>query len=155
LFQARRYDESIRQLQSELRVRPDDATVSWFLAFALIANGQPKDAIPVLDKVMALSKGSSAAMGIQVRAYAHAGRRQEALKILDELKNRQQKGYVPAAAFVNAYLGLDDKEQAFVWLERAYQEHSNILQYVKVHPFMDPLRNDPRFIDLVRRVGVH
>ena len=155
LFQSRRNDESIRQLQSELRIRPDDATVSWFLAFALIANGQPKDAIPVLDKVMALSNGSSAAMGIQVRAYAHAGRRQEALKILDELKNRQQKGYVPAAAFVNAYLGLDDKEQAFAWLERAYQEHSNILQYVKVHPFMDPLRDDPRFIDLVRRVGVN
>jgi len=56
----------------------------------------------------------------------NAGRRAEALRLLDELKRRQQKGYVPAGAFVNAYLGIDDKEQAFIWLERAFQEKSNI-----------------------------
>jgi hypothetical protein len=55
---------------------------------------------------------------------------------------------------VNAYLGLGDNEQALAWLERAYQEHAPILQYIKVHPFLDPLRNDPRFTDLVRRVGL-
>jgi len=89
-----------------------------------------------------------------VRAYAHAGRRAEALQLLDELKRRQQKGYVPTAAFVNAYLGLGDNEQAFAWLERAYKEHSMILQYIRVHPFFDPLRGDPRLADLVRRVGL-
>ncbi len=52
---------------------------------------------------------------------------------------------------MNAYLGLGDNEQAFVWLERAYKEQSMILQYVKVHPFFDPLRGDPRFADSVRR----
>jgi len=55
---------------------------------------------------------------------------------------------------VNAYLGLGDNEQALAWLERAYKEHSMILQYIKVHPFFDPLRGDPRFAGLVRRVGV-
>jgi hypothetical protein len=73
---------------------------------------------------------------------------------LDELKRRQQAGYVPSAALVNAYLGLDDNEQTFFWLERAYKERSPILQYIKVHPFFDPLRGDPRFADLVRRVGL-
>jgi hypothetical protein len=62
---------------------------------------------------------------------------------LDELKRRQQSGYVPSAAFVNAYLGLGDNERAFAWLERAYTEHSMILQFIKVHPFFDPLRGDP------------
>ena len=67
---------------------------------------------------------------------------------------REQTGYIPTAAFVNAYLGLGDHDQAFAWLERAYQEHSDILKFLKVHPFFDPLRGDPRFADLVRRVGL-
>ena len=94
-------------------------------------------------------------MGVLVRAYAHAGRRADALHILDELKQRRQKGYVPSGAFVNAYLGLDDKEQTFLWLERAAQEQSNILQFVKVHPYFDPIRQDPRFKELLRRVGLN
>jgi hypothetical protein len=93
-------------------------------------------------------------MGVLVRAYAHAGRRADAIRLLGELKRRTEAGYVPPAAFVNAYLGLDDKEQAFAWLERAYKEKSAILQFLKVHPHFDPLRSDPRFADLVRRVGL-
>jgi TolB-like protein/Tfp pilus assembly protein PilF len=156
LFQARHYDEAIRELRSDLAVRRDDGSTywsCWFLGYALIANGQPGEAIPVLEKALALSERNPAVIGVLVRAYVHAGRRTEALRLLGELKRRQQTGYVPAAAFVNAYLGVSDNEQAFAWLERAYQEHSQILQYIKVHPFFDPLRDDPRFADLVRRVG--
>jgi TolB-like protein/tetratricopeptide (TPR) repeat protein len=157
LFQSRHYDEAIRELRSYLAVRHDDASTywsCWFLGFALIANGQPDEAIPVLEKALALSDRNPAVIGVLVRAYAHAGRRADALRLLDELKRRQQKGYVPTAAFVNAYLGLGDNEQAFAWLERAYKEHSTILMYIKVHPFFDPLRGDPRLADLVRRVGL-
>jgi TolB-like protein/Tfp pilus assembly protein PilF len=154
LFQSRHYDEAIRELRSDLAVRPQDASSYWFLGFALIANGQADEAIPVLEKALALSRRSPAVIGVLVRAYAHAGRRAEALRLLDELRRRQQTGYVPAAAFVNAYLGLDDNEQAFAWLERGYKEQSMILQFVKVHPYFDPLRGDPRFADLVRRVGL-
>ena len=131
LFQSRRYDEAIRELRSDLAVHQDDASTywsCWFLGFALIANGQPNEAIPVLEKALALSERNPAVIGVLVRAYAHAGRRAEALRLLDELKRRQQKGYVPTAAFVNAYLGLGDNEQAFAWLERAYKEHSMLLQ---------------------------
>jgi len=157
LFQSRHYDEAIRELRSYLAVRHDDASTywsCWFLGFALIANGQPDEAIPVLEKALALSDRNPAVIGVLVRAYAHAGRRADALRLLDELKRRQQKGYVPTAAFVNAYLGLGDNEQAFAWLERAYKEHSTILMYIRVHPFFDPLRGDPRLADLVRRVGL-
>jgi hypothetical protein len=55
---------------------------------------------------------------------------------------------------VNAYLGLEDNEQAFAWLERAYQEHSMIVQFLKVHPFFDPLRSDPRFATFLRRTNL-
>ncbi|MGC2183535.1 MAG: tetratricopeptide repeat protein [Terriglobales bacterium] len=146
LFHARRYEEAIR----ELRSHPDD----WYLAFPLIANGQPDEAITVLEKALAGSGRDSATLGVLVRAYAHAGRHADALRLLNELNRRQQKRYVPSAAFVNAYLGLGDNEQAFVWLEKAYNEQSNILGLLKVHPYFDPLRGDPRFADLVRRVGL-
>jgi pentatricopeptide repeat protein len=141
-------------LRSDLAVRPDDASAYWFLGFALIANGQAEEAIPPLEKGVALSKRSPAVIAVLIRAYAHAGRRPEALRLLDELKRRQQTGYVPAAAFVNAYLGLDDNEQAFAWLERAYQEQSMIVQFLKVHPFFDPLRGDPRFAAFLRRTNL-
>ena len=70
------------------------------------------------------------------------------------MKTRNRKGYVPAAAFIIAYLGLGDYDEAFVWFERAYQEQSNILQFLNVHPFFDPVRADPGFKDLVHRVGL-
>jgi TolB-like protein/Tfp pilus assembly protein PilF len=154
LFQSRHYDEAIRELRSDLSVHPEDSSAYWFLGFALIANGQANEAIAVLEKGVALSGRGPAVIGVLIRAYAHAGRRTEALRLLEELKQRQRTGYVPAAAFVNAYLGLGDNEQAFAWLERGYQEQSTILQWIKVHPYFDPLRGDPRFADLVRRIGL-
>jgi TolB-like protein/Tfp pilus assembly protein PilF len=154
LFAARRYDEGIRELRSVLAVRPDDAMALWSLGFELIAKDQPEQAIPFLEKALSVSDRSAGVIGVLIRAYAHAGRRADALRLLEELKRRQKTSYVPTAAFVNAYLGLDDKEQAFVWFEKAYEEKSNILQFLKVHPFFDPVRNDPRFADLVRRVGL-
>ncbi|MBV9483337.1 MAG: tetratricopeptide repeat protein [Acidobacteria bacterium] len=146
LFHARRYDEAIRELRND---DPDH----WYLGLALIANGQPDEAITVLEKALGPNR-NPAVMGVLVRAYAHAGRRKEALRLLDELKRRQQTSYVAAAPFVNAYLGLGDNEQALARLERAYQEQSNMLQLIKVHPYFDPLRGDPRFVDLVHRVGL-
>jgi hypothetical protein len=55
---------------------------------------------------------------------------------------------------LNGYLGLGEYDQAFAWLEQAYKEQSNILQWLKVHPFFDPLRNDPRFRDMLRRTSL-
>jgi len=155
LFQSHRYDEAIRESNAVLAVRPDDGGALWISGAALIANNQPADAISPLEKIVSISRGSPAATGVLIRAYAHAGRRADALRLLAELKHRRESGYVPAGAFVNAYLGLGDNEQAFAWLEQAYREHSNILMFLKTHPYFDPLRSDPRFQDLVRRVGLN
>jgi TolB-like protein/Tfp pilus assembly protein PilF len=154
LFQSHRYDEALRELRSVLAVNPDDVDALWFLGFVLAANNQAKDAIPPLEKALSLSNRSPGVIGVLVRAYAHAGRRPDALRLLEELKERNKKGYVPAAAFVNAYLGLGENEEALVWLGQAYKEKSSILQFVKVHPYFDPIRNDPRFVDLVKRIGL-
>ena len=154
LFQTRHYDQAIRELRGELAARPDDFGALMDLGFVLIANNQPGDAIPVLEKAVALSNRSPGALGILIRAYAHAGRRSDALRLLAELRRRRNTGYAPAGALVNAYLGLGENEEAFVWLEEAYKEQSNMMQFVKVHPYFDPIRKDPRLADLVRRVGL-
>jgi TolB-like protein/Tfp pilus assembly protein PilF len=155
LFYARRYDDAVQELRSVLAVRPDDAFALWILGFALIANHHPQEAVPVLEKGVSTSNRSPAIVGLLVHAYAQAGRRADALRLLEELKRRKQTGYVPAAAFVKAYLGLGEYDQAFFWLEEAYKEQSNLLQFLKVHPIFDPVRDDPRFKDLVRRVGLN
>ncbi len=154
LFQSHRYEEAIREARSALAVQPNSAGNSSTLGFALVAADQPQEAISVLEHGLSVSPGSPAMTGVLIRAYAHAGRPNDALRLLAELKKRRQSGYVPAGAFVNAYLGLGDKEQAFYWLEQGYQEQSNILQFLKTHPYFDPIRNDPRFADLVHRVGL-
>ena len=154
LFLAHRYDDAIRESRSALAVRPDNAANLMGLAFPLIANNQAADAIPPLEKSLALSQQSPAVAGMLVHAYARAGRRNDALRLLAELNRRRSTGYVPPAAFVNAYLGLGDTEQAFFWLEQAYEEQSNILQFLKTHPQFDLIRSDPRFADLLRRVGL-
>jgi tetratricopeptide (TPR) repeat protein len=153
LFYSRRYDEAIRELRRGLTIEPNDPIALWALSFALIGAEQFVEAIRTLDKVASLTDRSPAVLGLLARAYARGGRRLEALQVVDELRGRAKKGYVPAGAFLNAYLGLGDREQAFVWLERAAQERSNIMQFLKVHPFFDSLRGDPRFAEYLRRAN--
>jgi tetratricopeptide (TPR) repeat protein len=154
LFHAHRYEDAIRESRSAVALQPESALNLTSLGFALLADNKPGEAVPVLVHAHALSPGSPATIGVLIMAYARAGRRDDAMRLLAELSRRRKTGYVPAAAFVNAYLGLGDKEKAFYWLEQAFHEQSNILQFVKTHPFFDPIRDDPRFADLVRRVGL-
>ena len=119
-----------------------------------MAKGQPEEASSILEQTMSLMKSSPGSLELLATAYAKAGRRSEALRLIDELKHRRQTTFVPAGALINPHLALGDYDEAFIWFDRAYQEKSNILQFLKVHPFFDPLRNDPRFKDLVHKVGL-
>ena len=152
-FHGRRYDEAIRELRTALTIEPNDPMAEWFLGFALIAANHFDEAITTLERAASLSDRSSAVLGVLVHAYAAAGRRTEALRVLSELHRRRKSGYVPPAAFLNAYLGLRDTEEAFIWLGRSAEERSNIMQFLRSHPFFDPLRGDPRFAAFLRRVN--
>jgi TolB-like protein/DNA-binding winged helix-turn-helix (wHTH) protein/Flp pilus assembly protein TadD len=155
LFSARRYDETVRELRATLAVKPDDGLALWYLGFAFVGEGKPADAIPPLERALSVTHGSPGVIGVLARAYAQAGRRAEALRLINELNRRGQTGYVPTAPFIQAYVGLGDYDEAFAWFERGYRERSNLLQWIKVEPFPDPVRNDPRFADLIRRVGLN
>ena len=147
----RRYGE----FRDVLTVRPDDRLPLMPLGWALICNHQAEEAIPELEMAASVTDSSPGVISALIWAYAHAGRRADAVRLLGKLKKRQQTGYVPAGAFVHAYLGLGDNDEAFAWFERAYKEQSNILIYLKVFPPYDSLRGDPRFQGLVRRVGLN
>jgi TolB-like protein/Tfp pilus assembly protein PilF len=154
LFNARRYDEAIREYRSALAIEQDNANTLWRLGFALSFKHQSQEAISALDRAVSVSDRAPGNLGVLAAVYGQAGRRADALRVLAELKKRQKTSYVPAGAFVLAYSGLADREQTLISLEHAYKEQSYILQYLKVHPVFDPLRDDPRFKDLVRRVGL-
>ncbi len=154
LFNARRYDEVIREVQSVLAVHPDSAAARWYMGFAWIGKQQPERAIPELLKTVDLTHRSPGSLELLATAYGYEGHRTEALRLIEELELRRREGYVPAGAFINPYLALRDYNAALSAFESAYEEQSNILQFVKVQPFFDPVRGDPRFKDLVRRVGL-
>lgn len=155
LIMGHRYDEAIREVRTTIEVHPNAAHPKFVLAFALIFNGQADVAISVLEKLVSMTNRSPGPLELLAPAYARAGRRTEAYRLIEEMKERRRKGYFPAGAFINSYLALGDYDQAFYWCEEAYKEQSNILQFVKVQPFFDPVRGDPRFKDLLRRVGLN
>jgi len=78
----------------------------------------------------------------------------EAVQILAELQQRSVSTYVPAYDFAVIYAGLDDKEQAFAWLNKACEESSSWMAYIRVEPRLDPLRSERRFPELLRRIGL-
>lgn len=154
LENARRYDEAIEQLRAVIAMDPNHYQAYWILGHTYAANKQFAEAIAASQKAVELSERTPGALGILALAYGLGGQKAEAQKIVDELLQLNNTRYVTPAALVNGYIGLGDKEQAFVWLEKAYAEKSNYVSYLKVFPLLDPLRSDPRFEELVRRIGL-
>jgi len=153
LQNARRYEDAIDQLRRVIALEPDQYQANWFLGITYVANRQFDEAIAASEKAVAVSGRSPAALGPLGMAYGFAGRKREANKILNELLQLQKQRYLTPMALVYVYIGLGNKDQAFAWLEKAYQERSNHLSFSKVSPTFDSLRSDPRFADLLRRIG--
>ena len=86
--------------------------------------------------------------------YGRSGQQAQARLALEKLKALNREHPIEPALFVEAYIGMDNKDQPFIWLERAFEQHSNCMTTLKVDPLYDPLRSDPRFQDLLRRVGL-
>jgi len=124
------------------------------LGHTYAVNKQFGEAIAEAEKAVELSERAPEALGILGMVYGFAERKEEAKKILKELLTLNERRYVTPAALAYVYIGLGDKDQAFAWIEKAYRERSNFVTYLKVVPIVDSLRSDPRFSDLIRRVGL-
>jgi TolB-like protein/Tfp pilus assembly protein PilF len=145
----RQYDRAIEIFQKVLDLSPDFVPNQRSLSLALSMQGRHQEAIEQLKRLQTTTD-------IELRAsiYARAGRRDESLKLLRELKARAAREYVSPVSLARVYIGLGDKEQALVWLRKAYDERSAYLVNIGVHPAYDPLRSDPRFDELLRGVGL-
>jgi TolB-like protein/Tfp pilus assembly protein PilF len=152
LYRARRYDDAIRACQEGLELDPDDVLALWFQARAEVANHQFPDAIGKLEKAVRLSDGSIY-RALLANAYASAGQRGKALDILEQIKALSKQRYVSPIDMAVIYTGLGDRDSAFEWLEKAYQERAARIQEVS-EPLFDSLRSDPRFPGLMRRIGL-
>jgi eukaryotic-like serine/threonine-protein kinase len=153
LENARRYDEAIEQLRRVIAMDPNNYQAHWFLGHTCAASGRFAEAIAASEKAAALSR-TPGALGFLGMCYGLSGRKAEANKILNELLELNRSRYVTPPALANVYIGLGDKDQAFFWLEKAYQDRSNYMAYLKVFPADDPLRSDPRLDNLLGRMGL-
>ena len=152
----RDYDQAIAYLQKTLELDPDFPPAHGQLPAAFEQKGMYDKAIAGFQKGITLRGGSEwyfsfSGLG---HVYAVSGKTSEAQVMLNELKQLSEREYVPADGIALIYAGLGEKDQAFAWLEKAYGERSFNLAWLKVEPRWDGLRSDPRFADLVRRVGL-
>lgn len=154
LYLARRFDEAIEQCKKTLELDPRFTPVHGTLGHVYAAKGMYREALAEYEENLALSGGSPVSMAFVGYAHARLGQRSYAFRVADQLRAASKQRYVPALSFAIVYVGLDEKEQAFLWLEKAYDERTNSLAYPKVQATWDPLRPDPRFADLVSRIGL-
>ena len=151
----REYDQAIRELQKIKELNPKFPVPYWGIGLCYEQKGMYQEAVDQLQKGIAVSGGRGVnSIASLAHAYGLAGQHGEAQKILAELEKRSKKTYVSSYQIALVYLGLGQNDKAMKHLDNAYQEHSTLLTYLKMDPRFDPLRSDPRFQDLVHRVGL-
>jgi len=155
LLYAGRDDLAIEQLRKTLEIDPNFAFAHCFLGYAYLRKGAFAEAIAEFQRAITLSPNITQYKAGLGHAYGRAGKSAEARKLLSELKQRSKQRYVSWCDFAAIYAGLGEKDQAFAFLEKAYEQRdTRVVLWGKVHPLLDPLRSDPRFQDLLRRVGL-
>ncbi|HTA68804.1 MAG TPA: protein kinase [Bryobacteraceae bacterium] len=155
LYYAHQYPEAIEQIQKTLAMDATFVPAHVFLGRAYEQKGTYPEAIAEMRKALELSEGDTNELAALGHAYSVAHQVDEAKKILDQLKERSQQTYAQPSLIALIHAGLGDKNQAFDWLQKAYEDRSAGLLYLKVDPTFDSLRSDPRFTDLLRRVGLN
>ena len=149
---ARRYDEAIEQLRGTVQMDPEFYWAHRFLGMALDLKGDTTGALAEFTKAFQLND-DPAGLGFIGHAQARMGHEKEARARLDQMNDAAKRRYVAPYAFALIHLALGDKDQALDWLEKAAQERGlTYFNFIKVDPFLDPLRGDPRFEAVMQKV---
>jgi tetratricopeptide (TPR) repeat protein len=155
-YYGRNYDQAIEQFLKTLELDPNFPPPHVFLPAAYEQKGMNSEAVAEFKRSIPLKNGSEWSLinGGLGHLYAISGKKSEALASLDDLKQLAAHEYVPPTSFALIYAGLGDKDQAFAWLEKGYQERAFQMQWLVVEPRWDSLRSDPRFAELIRKIGL-
>jgi serine/threonine protein kinase/tetratricopeptide (TPR) repeat protein len=147
---AGRYDEAGSRLREILKSDSTDMVVKWGLALVAEQQGRPDESIAILEPISGSGLNRKSSLG---HAYAVAGKSARAQSVLAELRGEAARRYVPSYYFALVQAGLGQRDSALRYLERAYEERSTVLAYLLIDPRLAPLRDDPRFLALARRLG--
>lgn len=153
LIHSRRYEEAIKALRRVTERHPDYQWALWQLGMGLAHKGDLQQAVDTLEGAVGQHR-THAFLGFLGNVYGRAGRRDDALRVLEELHTASRHGYVSPHSFLFVYLGLGDSDKAFETLERSFAERSNGVAWMAVSPDYDPIRHDPRFKDFIARIAL-
>ncbi|MGA9886742.1 MAG: protein kinase [Candidatus Acidiferrales bacterium] len=153
-YHARRYDEAIEQLRRTVELDPNYPVTYWILGLLLRKTGRYELAITEGEKGVKLSGGSPLMRAALAHTLGTAGRTNEASQMLDDLTQLAKQKYVAPYFFAGIHIGLGEHDRAIEYLEKSYEEHSHWLIYLHIDPSMDELRDNPRFQDLLWRIGL-
>ena len=151
---ARKFDEAIERLLAAIDMDPHHPIAHSWLGTVYLQKGRFDEAISALQKGRSLSDDSSYALAQLAHGYAVAGRENDARAVLAQLTALSKRRYVSPYDIAVVHVGLRDNNEAFEWMERAYEHRSPWLGCLRVAPQVDTLRSDLRFQDLLRRVGL-
>jgi len=150
---ARQYDKAIEQLRKTIEMDPTFYYAHWNLGEAYELKGSFPEALAEYQTSKRLVDDPNI-LGLMGHLYAVSGKREEALKTLNQMKEISRDRYVSAYSFAQVYAALGDKDQSFQWLEKSYQDHAPDVSLIKVDPLFDNVHPDQRFADLLRRIGL-
>jgi len=153
-YQARQFDRSIAQNERALELDPSFAIALVNIGRAYQVKGMHQQARAAFQKILALSPDEPAVLALLGHEYASSGEQAQANEIIVKLKEISRHRYVPSLYIALVYTGMGDKEHAFQWLDKAQAERSEYLVYLPTEPMADPLRGDPRFDNLLKRLGL-
>ena len=153
-YHARQYDEAVAQLLRTVELDPNYPMTYWILGLIYRDTARYDLAISAGEKGVSLSGGSPLMRAALAQTFAAAGAPEKAIEIADELNELAKQRYVAPHFFAGIYVGLGEHDRAIEYLEKSCAEHCHWLIYLHIDPSMDDLRNDPRFQDLLRRVGL-
>jgi adenylate cyclase len=153
LYRARRYDQAIEHFRKALASEPTFFANYQNLGAVYVETGAYEEGIAAYKKAIDLGASSQVHAAL-AHAYAVSGQVAQAKQILDELLGRDPKTYISPFDIAHVYVALRDHDRAFAWLEKAYDERTRPMLSIKIDARLDPLRSDPRFDALIRRMKI-